>query len=239
MFFNAHAFVASKIYNSSSHLLILGSILPDIAVTKIIPWENGLHKRGKAINFFKFVKKDFPELIDLCKGISAHIDLDNFSHNPYNDNKEGYAYQNNRQILKLVQNFYSLEELPANEKAHNYIESAVDILIVGRNPDIQTEIKRVINEIDIGFLARILGSFFKGDEVEFEKAIKAYFKFITSNDLGIIHGWINLWRELEKLLELPKTSDDQKKQILNLSISIVKPTYEEFLDLVIKKAEKI
>lgn len=232
MFFNTHAFVAEKTYNSKSNLLVIGSILPDIAITKIIGWEEGLHGVENANKFAGFLIKNNPSLKDLGKGVLSHCVLDDYSHIDYNG-KAGYAYQNNKELVKLVKKFYKIDRKSAEVKAHNYIESAVDILLLKKNPNIENEIKKSINELDKPQTIKTVSKYFKIKNNKLEVAMETYFNLMIKNNLSNITGWLTFWEDLEEAMNLRKITDQQKMELLNLSISIVAPSYEEFINFAI------
>ena len=154
MFYNTHAYLASKLYRSGEALLLIGSILPDIAITKIITWDKGLHGKENFESFFKLIEKKYPEYEFLKKGILAHNIIDDFTHKDY-PGGTGYAFQNNKELIKLLIEYYEITRKRAKVLAHNYIESAVDIYLLKDHPEIANfrqmlELKkRLFNDFNI------------------------------------------------------------------------------------------
>lgn len=97
MFHHTHSYLASKLYKSQDPFLLLGSILPDIAVTKIIKWTGGLHGKRSVNKFTKFINKN-PGYDWLLKGVIAHNVIDDFTHKNYKG-ETGYAFQNNQELV--------------------------------------------------------------------------------------------------------------------------------------------
>ena len=64
MFHNTHVYLATRLYKSYDNLLMLGAFLPDIAITKIIQWEGGLHGKKATLMFKKFTQKN-PKYVTL------------------------------------------------------------------------------------------------------------------------------------------------------------------------------
>ena len=237
MFYYAHAFVASKLYGSNSKWFLMGSILPDIAITKIIGWDNGLHGRGNSEKFRKFVEKASPSLVELCKGIITHSILDDFTHKHYNGNV-GYAYQNNKELSKIVAKYYELDSEVAEQIAHNYIESAVDFLLLQKYPKVEIKVKNVIKTVDINLIADLLGAYFVIDKTKFRISLLEYFKLMSKYDLKLLGDWVLFWEDLEFSLSLKKIDRSKKRELLSLSINLVTDTYEDFINFSIRRGLK-
>lgn len=229
MFLNTHTYVASKLYKSNESLLLVGSILPDIAVTKVIKWEGGLHGRESTDKFFQFIHQKYPDYLNLSKGVFTHSIVDDFSHHNY-QGKTGYAYQNNEELSKLVSKYYGLDEEAARGKAHNYIENGVDILLLRENPTVQGQIRQAIKQTNREQLAQLLGQYFQIDQGKFLTALRQFFNLFTKYDFTKESSWVFLWSDLEELLSLRKTRDQDRQDLLHKSIDIVKNNYKEFLN---------
>ncbi|MEK7559610.1 MAG: zinc dependent phospholipase C family protein [Patescibacteria group bacterium] len=228
MFHNAHAYVTKRLYKSEDDLLLIGSILPDIAITKIIGWDDGLHGSRNMNKFAKYIKNK-PDYINLYRGVYVHNIVDNLAHKRFSGGK-GYAYQNNREIVRLIISVYGLSLKDAQIKAHNYLESAVDILLLQKYPEIQTKIRIAIKRTDVVKLSTLLSIYFNQDRNEFANALSQYFNLIIKYDLSKKQNWILFWDNLEELMSLKRIDNDKKKEILNKSISISKNSYENFLN---------
>ncbi len=230
MFFNSHAYIASKASHNS--LLIIGSILPDIAITKIIGWKD-LHDEEKTEKFKKVITSRNRNYLELLKGIALHNIVDNLTHNNYRNNR-GYAYQNNQKLSNLVSSFYGLNAKRSEEIAHNYIESAVDILLLKNNSHINGLLRFSIKKIDIEELSDLLSFCFKTDRSKTLKALNLYFDLILKYDLQEKNGWISLWSDLEFFLSLKKTDDMQRRKLLNKSLSLTNNSYFNFLENIVE-----
>lgn len=236
MFHNTHAYLASKLYKSENILLLTGSILPDIAITKIITWDKGLHGEENFESFFKFVGKNYPDFLNLNKGILAHNIVDDLTHRAYLGGT-GYAYQNNEELSKLVSKYYGLDEKTAQGIAHNYIESGVDILLLREYKDIQKQIRDAVGQIDKKDLANILSEYFKGDKNKFLEALSQFLDLFTKYDFVKEDNWVLFWGDLEKLLSLRDIGVQHRSSLLHKSVGIVKNTYQEFLQYSLEKGK--
>lgn len=236
MFHNTHTYFASKLCKSHDNLLLLGSILPDIAVTGIIKWEGGLHGQESLDNLSRFIKRR-PAYLNLYKGIHTHNIIDDFAHTNYIGGT-GYAYQNNEELVKLVAEYYDLDKKGAQGKAHNYIESGVDILLLQEYPHIPNQIKRAIQRTDEKELSRFLGSYFNIDKNRFLDALLQFFDQFTKYDLTKEDNWNLLWADLENLLSLKNIGNQKRKQLIQKSITVVKNTYHDFLKYSLEEGSK-
>lgn len=229
MFHHTHAYLASKIYDSEEPLLFLGSILPDLAVTGIISWENGLHGAENDIKFTEFIEQKYPKYITLANGVHAHNIIDDFTHIDYKG-KIGYAFQNNKQLALMVADFYELDEEKSIGKAHNFIESGVDILLLKEMPEVQTKLRMAINQIDKEYIAKILAEYFRTSPEKMLKSLNEYLNLFTKYDFSILEEWIPFWTDLEKLMKLKNIGDGKRRQLINKSLEITKITYKSFID---------
>lgn len=135
--FHTHLDFGSKLYESQDPLILFGSILPDIAVTKIINWDNGFHGEKNNQKFKEFILEKYPQYLNLSKGVNAHNILDDTAHLNYLNSSPGFAFRNNQKLILLVQDFYQLDKETAVGIAHNYIECAVDICLLEKDPKVQ------------------------------------------------------------------------------------------------------
>lgn len=235
MFYNAHVFVASKLYGYDDKLILVGSILPDIAITRIIGWENGLHGKENVRKFSKFAKSNSSSLFELCKGIAAHSILDDFTHKNYNNNI-GYAYQNNGKLSEIIIKYYKLDnEATASTIAHNYIESAVDIVLLQEHSQLQLKIKNAIEQIDINSISNLLGLYFTTSKEKFRYALIKYFNLVNRHDLKTLEGWMLFWEDLENILSIKRIDKDKKRELLNFSINLVSNTCKDFINFSIRQ----
>lgn len=229
MFHNAHAYFASKLHNSTDGLLLVGSILPDLSVMGIIPWHDGLHGARNAQRFHKFVNTKYPAWLKLAQGVLAHNALDDTSHTRYKDGP-GYAFQNTQKLAELVETFYGLDKQLAKGKAHNYIESAVDMLILKKEPKIQSQLKQALKNTDQNELANILAEFLTIDKSKLLASIKQFFDLFSRYNLVRLEEWHPFWSQLEKLFELKNIGQQHRKKLLEISLKTIKNTYREFLN---------
>ena len=229
MFHHGHSYIASRLYNSEDPLLLIGSILPDIAITKIITWDKGLHGEENNLKFKIFIEENYPDFINLAKGVNAHNILDDTSHLEYH-RKPGYAFQNNKELVSLIGEAYKIDEVNAAGKAHNYIESAVDIMFLSDKPNWQEILKEGINNYNSKELAVVIGKYFKIDEMRFYHAIEDFFNLFTKYNFEKLDEWNSFWMDLEKLLSLKDIGYHKRSELLENAVSIVEKSYNDYLE---------
>src|SRR3989338_5267368 len=127
MFPHTHTYAAREIAGRSSNLLVLGSILPDLAVTGIVDdWNIG----ESALEFRNWLSDRDKNFTDLGLGMMLHefpCGIDRFTHTNYNGG-DGYAYANGRQILSNVSDcfrvmgFLKLSEDKVRRLSHTFIK---------------------------------------------------------------------------------------------------------------------
>lgn len=229
MFYNAHVFIAEKLYSSNDPLLITGSILPDIAITKIFDWnKTGLHGKENVKNFYNFILKNFPEFEKLALGVLAHNILDDFSHNNYSKNI-GYAYQNNQQLINKVSRYYESDKELTERKAHNFIETGVDILMLKDFPNIQNDLEKSLAAIDSNQLCKLFEKYFDIKKTKALESIKEYYSLITEKDLSIKTNWIFLWKKLNRMMGLKNITDQEILDLIDTGIETIRDTYKDFI----------
>lgn len=238
MFHHAHVYLAGKLFDSEDPLLLLGSILPDLAVVAVIKWEDGLHGKDADNSFLKFVKDKYPSFLDLARGVHAHNIIDDFTHKDYVGGT-GYAFQNNKQLARLIAKYYQLDKQGSIGKAHNFIESGVDISLLIMQPEIQNKLRDAISIVDREKLAEILSSYFNIDRDKFLKALSQFFDLFTKYDFTIKDNWFLFWTDLEKLLSLKDIGDQKRAELIDESINIARDTYKDFFEYSITKGQKM
>lgn len=237
MFHHAHSYVASKLYKSEDPLILVGSIIPDLAITRIFSWQHGgLHGLQEREKFKEFVGKNYPNFISFSNGVIGHNIVDDFTHLEYHT-KPGYAFQNNTELVGLVGNLYQLKGQQAASKAHNFIESAVDILLLKDNLSVQENLKNAISSVDREVISDILSNHFAISKKQMLGALDTFFALFTKYDFSVINNWISFWRELEEFMKLKDIGDDSRRLLLDKSIEVVNPTYQDFLSYSIEEGK--
>lgn len=236
MYTNTHVyFVQEKLKALPSNLLTVGSFLPDIALTRIIGWED-LHNKETISKFQTTIQKTKPKFRDLGAGINYHFLLDEVTHKGYK-NGTGYAYQCiTPELVKLVsQAFYINDECTAKTVAHNIIEIAVDSFVVKENPELLKHIKDAVQSVDINQIGELLSSFFNIKDQKTTSTLTSFFSLMTKYDTRSVDDCIGLCKEVNKLLFNKSLNDNKAKRSLLLARELVKDSYHEFLNFSIPR----
>lgn len=236
MFFHAHVYYSKRVDPSLDSLKVIGSILPDLALTSLITWDD-LHKRKGILDFSSYIKVSNPSFASLLMGINYHNTLDYFTHLSYK-NKIGYAYSSiTPQLTSLVARALNVGEKRAFISSHNCIESAVDYFLLKENPSLARFIKDSFRETNIELLAKTMAKYFKKPENEMLSGINKLFSFATDYDFTNIDEWTRLLIDLNKYFLKVDVDKSLIKEIIKLSFDLTKNTYKEFMETVIATKE--
>jgi hypothetical protein len=229
MFFHTHVFYAKQVDPAVDNLTIIGSIIPDLALTSIINWD-ALHKKNDIEAFRDYVKNTDPAYLPLITGINYHNTVDGLSHLQYKETI-GYAYQNvSPELIALLTQAFSIDEQAARVKGHNFIESGVEMHTLQDNQDLPSLLKQAIANTDTNKLAILLASFHKKDPEEMHKSLEMYFSLATKYNLNDTNDWLILWNEISKLQFGREANEVKVREALQLSSETTKDTYKVFLE---------
>ncbi|MBI2621054.1 MAG: hypothetical protein HYW63_00215 [Candidatus Levybacteria bacterium] len=233
MFFYTHVYYARKVDKNLNALKVIGSIIPDLAGTSIITWDN-LHKEKDILNFSSYVKNFHPAFNSLLKGINYHNTVDYLSHVKYKNSTPGYAYTSStKELIDLTQKAYNVTHERAKISAHNNIECGVDFHILNDHPQLSEFIRDSIKEIDMEGLAKLIAQYFEKSEKEVIDSLKIFFSFATEYDLRNIDEWVKLFVGLNKMYLKTDSNKELTRKVLELSVELTKDTYKEFIETAI------
>ncbi|PIS14780.1 hypothetical protein COT64_00800 [Candidatus Shapirobacteria bacterium CG09_land_8_20_14_0_10_39_12] len=234
MFPLSHIYVSTKVAEKESDLLVLGSVIPDLA------WfseslRNVLHNTPS--EFWDFVKDKYPDSLDLALGVKLHSQINKGADYYSDDDETGYAKVNGRKIIKIVTKALGIEEgQQALVLSHNFIEAAIDLLLAESVPSLPKVYRRAIDS-EANHQAAIVVSAFLDKEVALVDAeMKKLFDFLSPENISFLMGVCSnavapfLERTLGKKLNL--------KQILNVlkkSKELINDSYLSFLNETVKK----
>lgn len=229
MFFYTHVYYAKKINKNIDSLSIIGSMLPDLALTSAINWDH-LHKKKDILPFISHLKKNYPPYQSLATGINYHNTLDYLTHLAYKHEKPGYAYKSiNQSLVELVAKAFDVEMDIARIISHNFIESAVEMYVIKENQELIKLVKNAIKNTDKKELAKIMATFYAKSQQEFLSALTIFFTTILKYDLTSIDEWVLLWNDLSIFLFKKEANKVFTKHALNESISLTKHTRANFI----------
>lgn len=238
MFFHTHVYYSKKVDKNLDPLKVVGSFLPDLALTGVITWDD-LHKKKNILEFFDYVKENKPEFTSLLKGINYHNTLDYYTHVVYKNKTPGYAYANiPNEIPPLLEKALGVTPQRAIASSHNYIEGGVEYYLLRDDPDLRELVKKSIAQIDTENLAKLFGDFFKKDQTVMLKAMNKLFSFATDYDFETVEGWLKFWIDMNKFYLNKETDTVLATRVMEMSFKITKDTYREFIEYAISSQYK-
>ncbi len=149
MFPLSHIYVSTKVAGKESDLLILGSVIPDLAWFSE-PLRDALH--SSPAEFWDFVKDKYPDSLDLALGVKLHSQINKGADYYSDDNEIGYAKINGRKIIKKVTEVLNIEEgQQALGLSHSFIEAAIDLLLAEKNSSLPKQSRKIKVDIEQKF----------------------------------------------------------------------------------------
>ena len=232
MFFHTHVYFAKKVDKNLDNLKVVGSILPDLAGTSIISWED-LHKKKQILKFFSYVRKFEPGYLSLTKGIHYHNTVDYLSHVKYK-NGIGFAFQNSTpQLVEIVAKAFSVDRKRAYMYSHDLIEAGVEYHLLNEIPALMKLVKEAVDETDMEDLAKILADYFKLSHEKMQESLKLVFEIAISYNLADMEEWVKFYMDFNKFYRKIDFDPKLSKEALELSFSITKDSYKDFLSTAI------
>jgi len=228
MFPLSHIYVATKVAERENGLLILGSVIPDLAWYST-PLRGVLHNEPK--EFWSFIKEKYPDFLDLALGVRLHSQIGKGADYYSDDEETGFAKVNGRKILKEVAAAFDIEEgQQALALSHNFIEAAVDLHLREKFPSIVRMYQEAIDSGMVGKVAAILSEYFKKDVSLVEDELNKLFAFFgpenVSSRIGVCSNAVVPY--LEKVLD-KKLNFDQILNVLDQSLALTKDSFMTFL----------
>jgi hypothetical protein len=231
MFPHTHVYFTKELINKTDALLIYGSVLPDIAITGILDGET---IADKAEEFKKWLDKKDTNFSSLGLGMITHNKLDNPTHkNP--DGSPGYAVEKAKPIIQDVATCCNLDLEKAKVLAHNFIEAAVEILMLQNHPSLTRLLQDSIKKIDINTCVKYFSEFYRTDIINTKKAFEEYNSFLIGPSYYSVNTTKEILAGLIKKIFRREVDKDKVGKILEESILLVSPTYKEFIDNTINK----
>lgn len=237
MFPLSHIYVATKVTGRKNDLLVLGSIIPDLAWFSI-PLRDAVHNTPQ--EFWQFVQNRFPLDLDLALGVKLHSQVNHGADFYSDDLKTGYAKVKGRKILKEVKRVLQIEGSDhALVLAHNFIEAALDLNIQETDPRINMIYAQALNDQSLSRVAEIVGKFLSQPaELVLAEIKKLVYidspRNLSSPELLIDNAFLP-WLEAE---EKKKFNRGEILNLLTRSQDLIRPTFLEFFEEVITKLKK-
>jgi len=228
----SHTYVSTKVTGQNSPLLILGSILPDIATTSSQQiGRDKIHNSPKEV--YEFISKNYPQLLDLGLGVRLHSQVDGGADFYSDDTHLGYAKLEGEKISSDVADLLGIPKGDASlVLAHNFIEMAVDLHLYQNDRSVWNVYKDAIDKVSADFpiVARCLGEYLGLDQNIIFAELNNLINFlnpqcIISKEIAAEKIALPLIKlRFRKEVSFPKTIE-----ILNKAVDITRPSYQQFL----------
>ncbi|MGC8874152.1 MAG: hypothetical protein ACP5SI_06855 [Chloroflexia bacterium] len=165
MFPATHVYVIERLIPSAGPLHRLGAVFPDAVLTNGLPWAR-THCSGAGL--YAFLKQEAPATLPFAVGVISHgclpQGLDYYTDEQYGTGPKGYAFQQAEPYAERVARICHLPASMGLWKAHNFVEMAVEWLIVQRNPGLGERIREAFRDLSLlAGLADPLGRFYECD----------------------------------------------------------------------------
>lgn len=236
MYARSHVYLTEKTTGSSNSLLIFGSLLPDFHQTNALP--RGFDQR--AIEFMKFLKQEYPDLIPLAIGMTLHehpIGVDRFVHQSYKE-KEGYGFQFDKELLGETKKVFGCDNQTAKLMNHFLVENAIEYKIVTDHPETNEKLRKCFDDIDKERIIEALSRFYDSDKSalneEFGWYVHTNFEYDYGNYDSMGKAWVDT---MERVLH--KTADPKEvARLIKLTSRIITPSVDEFLQFCVDQCKE-
>ncbi|HBB76653.1 MAG: hypothetical protein A2186_03575 [Candidatus Levybacteria bacterium RIFOXYA1_FULL_41_10] len=227
MFPLVHIYAATTISKKKTHLLVIGSVLPDLVWVNRdkFPPQN-LH--DSLDDFYSYIEKNHKDMLDLALGMKLHsneVGADKYSH----FYKGGYSYVKGKELApdlsKLVD---SNSDKKMFDLSHNFMEAALDLNLLNDHPEIIDLYKDSLHGVDLRMISKVLSEYSNIDYELFFKTIQTLFDVVNPENLASEESISNF--VLPKMIKLGfnQDVDDQKVlRILQKAVRISSKDYKE------------
>jgi len=236
MFPLSHTYVSTKVIDRSSSLLIIGSILPDLATTSSegdLIWEK-IH--NSPVEFFTFVNSKCGNLVDLGVGARLHSQVGKGADFYSDDKKVGYAVAEGKKINTDVAKLLNVEEGETSLiLAHNFIEAALDLNLRDSYPHLLEVYRQGIKQSNLQEIASCLSVYLGKDNKLMCGELKRFIEFANPKHLLSVEAIVDgILLPLIKL-KFGKGADRRgATAVVRKAKLITKNTYLGFLEKVVE-----
>ncbi len=181
MFPATHVYVIERLVPSAGPLHRLGAVFPDAVLTNGLPWAR-THRSGAGL--YAFLAQEAPEALPFAVGVISHgclpPGLDYYTDEQYGTGQKGYAFQQAEPYAARVARICRLPAAMGLWKAHNFVEMAVEWLIVQQNPGLGERIREAFQDVSLLVtLADPLGRYYECDGEALVHSLPAMLPFLA------------------------------------------------------------
>lgn len=182
MFPLSHVYISTEASGKRNDAIVIGSAIPDMAW--ISPFlKNRLHNEPG--EFWKFIKDNHPQLIDVALGLKLHSPISGGADYYSDDDKVGYAKVMGKNISADVADIFAIEnDYSALNFAHNFIEAAIDLNIQKPFPWIAQIYHAAISNVEKLGIAGMLANYLHIDTALVADELQKYFTRFSADNLS-------------------------------------------------------
>jgi len=234
-----HAYVATEAVKGNRELLIIGSLLPESSpfiADNPFSWEE-IHESGE--KFLKFLDQKYSEKRDLAMGILAHSYK--FGADKFSSRIETFIKGDKEELVQKIVDCSGVGlEAARKWRIHNYFWWGADVWIFKNNPGFVKEVKRVLEEMDISEVSRLLAECFDKDFEKVEKTFKKLFEGVyRPKDLNSVAGFAQVWaRQAAGLPEKDRVNPQKAAALFEEIYLMLENRWEEIMGEVISEVRK-
>lgn len=227
MYARTHFYLTERITGSRNPLLLFGSVLPDFHQTGALP-------RGfdiKAVEFMKFLKARYPNLLPLAVGMTLHefpIGPDRFLHQSYKGGC-GYGYMFDDKLLEESKVVFSCDSQTASLADHFCVENAIEYKIVTENPEVEKLFRKVLRAIDREMIISALSEFYNSDRENVSREFDMFLHLNLDFDYSEYESMGAAWAEIFKRIMGRDVDAHRIAGLIRKTQQIIAPTVGEFL----------
>ncbi|MCA1554281.1 MAG: hypothetical protein LC737_07885 [Chloroflexi bacterium] len=235
MFPLSHVYVSTTVLGKQSDLLVLGSVLPDIAwFTQKL---RGVQIHNAPQAFADFVQFNYPELADLALGVQLHCPDSKGADFYSDDDATGYAKVQGRTLSADVARLAQIEDGQTSiTLAHNLIEAAMDLHLAETTPQLLSVYRDAIASDVYDTLATCVAGYLETDAAVVEPELRAYFAALGPDHLmspALIAQYIAV--PLISAVSRHSIDDSGTVALIEQAHALTRPTYLDFLDSTVRQ----
>lgn len=231
-----HIYIATKVAERESPLLVIGSVLPDVVwMSRRLPSDK-LHDNPK--EFYEFVRSNSKDMHDLALGMMLHSNAkgaDYYSH----FYKGGYAMAKGKNLIKDLVNLFNFKDEKLNlYKAHNFIEAALDVHLLENNGDL-VDLYKNSNDFNLEKIAQSIYEFTNFDKDIIKGDLDSFFKIFGPESVSSKKAFVNNF--FPPVLEAAfheKAPGEEIAKILDKALEITEKDWQELIEMIIPKMKK-
>jgi len=232
----AHTYIATKVTGRKDDLLLFGSVLPDITLTSSRRInEDMMHKSPQ--QFYGFIKKSYPEFLDLALGIMLHSEESKGADIYTDDQGRGFAYKKGRHLSNDVAALLKMEPGEVSlQLSHNFIEGALDLLLAINHPDIITTYRDVQRNVAPSLISKSLADYLGLTQQDVEKELEFFKDFLSYKHLSTKEGMVDgIGKPLIKMLMNIDVDRAEAVKLFGKAVTLIEEGCLQFLDDTVNK----